>query len=58
MKHKNSILLLCLIAVGSLISGCKKTETSPLEEPCEEKTWYQDADGDGLGNPEVSKKDC
>ncbi|HCD67154.1 MAG TPA: hypothetical protein DEQ56_01620 [Bacteroidetes bacterium] len=58
MKHKNSILLLCLIAVGSLISGCKKTETAPLEVPCEEKTWYRDADGDGLGNPEVSKKDC
>ncbi|XOV94067.1 MAG: hypothetical protein ACFHWX_05035 [Bacteroidota bacterium] len=28
------------------------------EEPCTESTWYQDADGDGLGNADVSQDAC
>ncbi|MEM9719279.1 MAG: YHYH protein [Bacteroidota bacterium] len=28
------------------------------EEVCAETTWYQDADGDGLGNPAVSQSAC
>ncbi|MBX2874717.1 MAG: YHYH protein, partial [Saprospiraceae bacterium] len=26
--------------------------------PCTETTWYEDADGDGLGNPDVSQMAC
>jgi len=28
------------------------------QEPCAELSWYQDADADGLGNPDVSQEAC
>jgi len=28
------------------------------EEPCSQLTWYEDADGDGLGNADISIEDC
>lgn len=46
---------LIIIAVFCLVSSCKKEKE---EIPCVEKTWYQDADFDGLGNKDVTKEDC
>lgn len=37
-----------------LITSCNKDD----DTPCIETTWYQDADGDGLGNPDVSQAAC
>jgi len=39
--------------LGIFIVACDKDE-----EPCTETTWYEDADGDGLGNPDVSETAC
>ncbi|MFK7926343.1 MAG: YHYH protein [Bacteroidia bacterium] len=51
MKYlKFSIFL--LLGVMIFVSSCKE------EEPCIETTWYEDADGDGLGNPAVSQLSC
>lgn len=36
-----------------LFSSCDEND-----EPCNETTWYEDADGDGLGNPDVSLSAC
>lgn len=36
-----------------LVSSCKEDETL-----CTETTWYEDADSDGLGNPDVSQLSC
>lgn len=36
------------------ISSCKEED----ESPCNETTWYEDADNDGLGNPDVSQDAC
>lgn len=47
-----TLAVLALLGIGLALSSCKK------EEPCTETTWYQDADGDGLGNPAVSFKAC
>lgn len=48
---KTLTLLLC---AGVLVySGCKKEKTVIDDvKPCDQKTWYEDADGDGLGNPD------
>lgn len=49
------IFLLALLAVTITFSSC-----SDDDEPvtCTETTWYEDADGDGLGNPDVSQEAC
>ncbi|MEO1261147.1 MAG: YHYH protein [Bacteroidota bacterium] len=43
-----------LMGTMFLISSCNKDD----ETLCTETTWYQDADGDGLGNPDVSFDSC
>lgn len=45
--------ILSVLFVGTFItfSACGPDE-------CIEMTWYEDADGDGLGNPDVSVLDC
>ena len=51
----NSFFALLLIPIGLTIlifSSCDK------DEPCIETIWYEDVDGDGLGNPSVSRVAC
>ena len=48
LKYSCYILAFGLLA----FSSCKK------DDPCVELTWYEDADGDGLGNPDVSQLAC
>ena len=50
MKYVSYILFLFL-GMSILITACKDDE-------CEETVWYQDADSDGLGNPNVSFLSC
>lgn len=50
MKYLTFSVLL-LLGTVLLISSCK-------EDECLETTWYEDADGDGLGNPDVSESAC
>lgn len=49
------ITLSFLLLLGGLVlvSSCKDDE-----ELCTETTWYEDSDGDGLGNPDVSQTSC
>ncbi len=47
-----TISILILLGTVLLISSCKD------DDPCVETTWYEDADGDGLGNPDVSQSAC
>lgn len=51
MKYLN-FLALFLIGTAILLTACKEDDT------CTETTWYQDADSDGLGNPDVSQSAC
>lgn len=41
-----------------LISALTFSITSCDEDPCIESIWYQDADNDGLGNPDISQSSC
>ena len=54
MKVKKSILLCTVTVTVLFFTACQKDE----EINCNETNWYQDADGDGLGNPAVSILDC
>lgn len=47
-------LLVVLMGTITLISSCKDED----DTPCIEMTWYEDADEDGLGNPDVSQSAC
>lgn len=48
------LTLLAIVTIGTIftITSCKK------DDDCDETVWYQDADGDGLGNANVSIEDC
>lgn len=53
---KNSVFSFFVVLVGLsffLFTSCDGDDT-----PCVESTWYEDADGDGLGNPDVSQEAC
>lgn len=51
MKHiKISILIILGLSVS--LTSCKE------DNVCTEIIWYEDADGDGLGNPNVSRVSC
>ena len=55
MKEKffNQSSFIILIGISLVVlSGCKS------DDICPETTWYQDADKDGLGNPDISILDC
>lgn len=52
MKYLTFLILLFL-GTTILISSCKNDD-----DTCTETTWYEDADGDGLGNPDVSQSAC
>lgn len=52
MRHKVTVFIV-LVGLSGFIVSCDNTDT-----PCTETTWYEDADGDGLGNPDISLEDC
>lgn len=47
-------LLFVIMGSWSCLSSCSKED----DIACTEFTWYEDADGDGLGNPAVSQSAC
>jgi len=51
MKYFN-ISLAILLMGAVILTSCKD------DEPCTESLWYEDADGDGLGNADVSQSAC
>ncbi|MEX0315832.1 MAG: putative metal-binding motif-containing protein [Allomuricauda sp.] len=51
MKHPNFTTALLLAVALSLFSSCSKDD-------CAQKTYYQDADGDGFGNAANSQSSC
>ncbi|WP_400079698.1 YHYH protein [Winogradskyella sp. R77965] len=50
---KNTLIVLLVIVVLGFIA-CSSND----DGECAESTWYQDLDGDGLGNPNVSESNC
>lgn len=52
MKKLSFITILCL-GLAFFSMSCEGDG-----EVCVETTWYEDADGDGLGNPDVSQSAC
>lgn len=53
MKY-STLFILIFSLVSFLMISCSKDDDSV----CEAITWYQDVDGDGLGNPDVNQTDC
>lgn len=55
MKQLAFSTLLILFGLCTVFfSSCENED----DMPCTETTWYEDADGDGLGNPDVSQMAC
>ena len=53
MKTSKTIYLAVVLTIGMLtINSCNK------DDDCTEQTWYQDADGDGFGNVNLSQNSC
>ena len=66
------LYLVTVIALLTALSSCTKKRGCNISGACNfdaaaekndgsceyEKTWFQDLDGDGMGNPEVSITDC
>jgi len=54
MEFNRIIKIVAVILVGAFtVISC-----STPEDDCVEKTWYQDADGDGFGDPDISLNAC
>ncbi|MEL6989724.1 MAG: YHYH protein, partial [Bacteroidota bacterium] len=54
-RIRGNIACLLLVGLSCLLNqSCSKDEP----DPCIKITWYQDADGDGLGNPNVTFDSC
>lgn len=51
---KTLLIFSMLIVCFGLFQACNDKD----ESPCTELTWYQDSDGDGLGNPDASLTAC
>ncbi len=60
MKKNRLIALTAICIVSLAYTSCKKDtpDPGPGVDPCTEKNWYEDADGDGLGNPNVTLFQC
>lgn len=55
MTKSLSSLFAILFALSILsLAACQQDD----DASCTETTWYEDADGDGLGNPDVSQSSC
>jgi len=52
MKYLN-LSMLFLFGTFLLFTACENDD-----DDCVEVTWYQDSDGDGLGNPDMSETSC
>ncbi|MEO0468149.1 MAG: hypothetical protein AAF206_00910 [Bacteroidota bacterium] len=49
-----SACALAMVVTSAFLVSCSQN----TEVPCIETTWYQDADNDGLGNPDLSQSAC
>lgn len=55
MTNTFTKLLLAFFII--IIVGCGSNDENP-NEPCNEVLWYEDADKDGLGNPNSTRSSC
>ncbi len=56
-KSLNSVLVALTLSVIVLtFNACNSDEGD--NSPCTTATWYQDLDGDGLGNPDITEEAC
>ncbi len=59
LLYKNYLQLLTIAALSLVgLNSCSSDGTGEPDEACTEKTWYEDFDKDGLGNPNKTRLAC
>jgi len=57
-NYSKKIFALSLLAITLILGACSGDDDGTGTTNCTPTMWYEDADGDGLGNPNVSISDC
>lgn len=58
MKHYLRTTQVIVLSILLSVMSCKSDDDTNNNQNCTETLWYQDADDDGLGNPDVSVSAC
>jgi len=58
IKKNIQLITLAIILAATLLISCGKDDCEEEMNNCTEQSWYEDADGDGFGNADITQLSC